>query len=89
MEVIRMAEEKQPIPLEAVRQVFRECLREQGVDPDTVDFKVSHAHYIGTFGGETKTIKITVLELPDGSTYQWFPENPDGGPYGAARRGGD
>ena len=80
-----MAQEKQPIPLEAVRREFCEFLRGEGVDPDTVDFKVSHADYIGTFGGETKTIKITVLELPDGSTYQWFPEQPDGGPYRARR----
>ena len=57
-----MAEQKPPIPVEAVRETFREFLRGEGVDPDTVDFKVSHADYIGTFGGETKTIKITVLD---------------------------
>ena len=73
-----MAEPKKPIPLDAVRNEFREFLRREGVDPDSVDFKVSHADYIGTFGGVTKTIKITVFELPDGSTYQWFPEEPDG-----------
>jgi hypothetical protein len=81
-----VAEQKPPIPLEAVREAFREFLRGEGVDPDTVDFKVSHADYVGTFGGETKTIKITVLDLPDGSSYQWFPEEPDGGPYGARRK---
>jgi hypothetical protein len=81
-----VAEQKPPIPLDAVRETFREFLRREGVDPDTVDFKVSHADYIGTFGGETKAMKITVLDLPDGSSYQWFPEEPDGGRYGARRK---
>ena len=71
-------EERRPIPLDAVRREYREFLRGQGIDPDTVDFKVEHARYIGLFDGEMKTIKTTILRLPDGSTYQWFPELPDG-----------
>ena len=71
-------EERRPIPLDAVRREYREFLRGQGIDPDTVDFKVEHARYIGKFGGQMKTIKTTILTLPDGSTYQWFPEGPDG-----------
>jgi hypothetical protein len=80
MEVIGVIDPDQvrPIPLDAVRREFSEFLRGRGVDPDTVDFRVEHADYIGTFDGEVKTIKITVLTLPDGSTYQWFPELPDG-----------
>jgi hypothetical protein len=72
------AEEKGPIPLDAVRREFGEFLRGQGIEPETVDFKVEHAEYSGKFGGEMKTIKTTILTLPDGSTYQWFPELPDG-----------
>jgi hypothetical protein len=68
-----MSAEKQPIPLEVVREEFREFLRQQGVDPDSVDFEVSHVRYLGQFGGETKTVTTTVLQLPDGSFYQWFP----------------
>ena len=40
-------EERRPIPLDAVRREYREFLRGQGIDPDTVDFKVEHARYIG------------------------------------------
>ena len=43
-------EERRPIPLDAVRREYREFLRGQGIDPDTVDFKVEHARYIGKFG---------------------------------------
>ena len=71
-------QDKQPIPLDAVREEFSRHLREQGIDPETVPFKVEHRQYIGRFDGEVRTITITVLALPDGSTYQWFPELPDG-----------
>ena len=71
-------EERRPIPLDAVRREYREFLRRQDIDPDTVDFKVEHARYIGRFGGETKAITTTILTLPDGSSYQWFPVLPDG-----------
>jgi hypothetical protein len=76
--VIVASQEKRPIPLDAVRREFSDFLRGQGVDPETVEFDVEHQKYIGTFGGEVKTITITVLTLPDGSVYQWFPELPDG-----------
>jgi hypothetical protein len=71
-------EERRPIPLDAVRREYREILRGQGIDPDTVDFKVEHARYIGMFGGQMKAITTTILMLPDGSSYQWFPILPDG-----------
>lgn len=67
----------QPIPLDAVREEFSRHLREQGIDPETVPFEVSHQQHVASFGGETRTITITVLTLPDGSSYQWFPELPD------------
>ena len=44
-------EEPRPIPVDAVRREYSAFLRGQGIDPDTVDFKVEHASYIGLFGG--------------------------------------
>jgi hypothetical protein len=44
---------------------------------NAVDYRIEHADYIGTFDGEVRTIRTTVLTLPNGSTYQWFPELPD------------
>ena len=70
-------EQKDPIPLDAVRREFREFLRGEGIDPDTVDLKVEHQKHVGSFDGKVKTITITVLTMPDGSVYQWFPELPD------------
>ena len=32
----------------------------------------------GSFDGELGWITITVLRLPDGSSYRWFPRSPDG-----------
>ena len=56
-------QEKRPIPLDTVREVFSRHLRERGIDPETVPFKVEHHQYIGKFGGEARTITITVLTL--------------------------
>ena len=71
-------EERRPIPVDAVRREYGEFLRGQGIDPDTVDFKVEHARYVGKFDGQMKWITTTILRLPDGSSYQWFPVLPDG-----------
>jgi hypothetical protein len=71
-------QQAQPIPLEAVRDEFSRHLREQGIDPETVPFKVEQQQNIGRFDGEARTITTTVLTLPDGSSCQWFPELPDG-----------
>ena len=69
--------DSKPIPPDAVRREYSEFLRQQGIDPETVAFEVSHAKHIATFNGEIKTITTTVLELSDGSRYEWFPEMPD------------
>jgi hypothetical protein len=79
MEVIDLAAD--PVPPDEVRREFLDYMRSNGFDLDAEDFTVEYADYIGTFDGVVRTIKITVLTLPDGSTYQWFPELPD-----AARR---
>jgi hypothetical protein len=79
MEVIQVRVEPGAIPLEVVRDEFKKWLRSEAIDPETVDFKVSHAIHLAMIDGELRQIQTTVLELPDGQRFEWIPRSSDAG----------
>jgi hypothetical protein len=57
---------KPPIPLEVLEREY----------PEELGFKVRHEDYYEQADGRTRYIPIAVVECPDGSTTQFFPEEP-------------
>ena len=57
---------KPPIPIEELEREF----------PPALGFKVRHADYYEQADGRTRCIPTAIVEYPDGSTTQFFPEEP-------------
>lgn len=57
-----------PVPPEVVRERIRAELG--------VEVTAYHAEYVYFEDGEARVIPTTVVEFPDGSTTQFFPESP-------------